>query len=139
MGAGLVVPMGTLPQGTWCWAGEYASTSGPSGGATVEIDARGCMTKIHEKPSDEILKKLGEPIYCSMNCWRFTSKLFDACRAIPLSPRGEYEITDAAQYCIDVLKEPFVAQKHRLPVLDLSSRGDISSVAERLTGITVRY
>lgn len=107
--------------------------------AAVEIDSRGCMTKIHEKPSDEILNRLGNPIYCSMNCWRFTPKLFEACRKIPLSPRNEYEITDAAQYCIDVLKEPFVAQKHKLPVLDLSSRGDISSVANRLKGIKVRY
>lgn len=107
--------------------------------AAVEINTRGCMTRIHEKPSDEVLKKLGQPIYCSMNCWRFTPKLFEACREIPLSPRGEYEITDAAQYCIDVLKEPFTAQKHKLPVLDLSSRGDISSVAERLKGIRVRY
>lgn len=107
--------------------------------AAIEIDGHGCMRKIHEKPSDETLAKLGSPIYLSMNCWRFTAKVFDACRSIPLSPRNEYEITDAAQWCIDRLGEKFAAVKVEAPVLDLSSRGDIGPVTQRLSGMTVRY
>lgn len=107
--------------------------------AAVEVTAAGHLKTIHEKPSEELLARLGDPIFCSMNCWRFSRKLFDACRAIPLSARGEYEITDAAQYCIDKLGEPFVALKYQLPVLDMSSRGDIGPVAERLGKVKVDY
>jgi glucose-1-phosphate thymidylyltransferase len=107
--------------------------------AAIEIDGHGCMRQIHEKPTDETLAKLGSPTYLSMNCWRFTAKVFDACRAIPLSPRNEYEITDAAQWCIDHFHERYAAVKVEAPVLDLSSRGDIGPVTQRLAGMTVRY
>ena len=49
------------------------------------------------------------------------------------SPRGEYEVTDAVQYVIDVLGEPFEVVKSDEPVLDMSSRGDIGSVERMLS------
>lgn len=90
------------------------------------------LKKLHEKPTPAEIAALGDEVYVSMNCWRFGPSVFEACRKISPSPRGEYEITDAAQYVRDVLGEPFVAVKCDEPVLDLSSRGDVKSVAEKL-------
>ena len=73
-----------------------------------------------------------------MNCWRFGPAIFPACRSIPLSPRGEYEIVAAVQYAIDVLGERFHAVCMQAPVLDLTSRGDIAPVAARLAGMEIR-
>lgn len=92
------------------------------------------LNKLYEKPTAEEITALGEPIYVSMNCWRFGPSIFDACRAIKPSPRGEYEITDAAQYVRDTIGEPFTAVRSDEPVLDLSNRGDIASVAAKLSG-----
>ena len=72
-----------------------------------------------------------------VNCWRFGPAIFEACRRIGLSPRGELEITDAVQYALDVLGEPFRVLKVRAPVLDMTSRNDVASVAEKLTGVKV--
>ncbi len=105
--------------------------------AAAEIDAAGHMTRVLEKPSAEVLKALGNDIYLSMNCWRFGASVFEACRNIKPSSRGEYEVTDAAQYVIDVLKEPFTAVKLHEPVLDMSSRADVSEVGKRLGAMTI--
>ena len=50
------------------------------------------------------------------------------------SERGELEITSAVQYSIDHLDTRFEVIPIRGPVLDLTSRSDIESVAERLRG-----
>ena len=105
--------------------------------AAGEIDASGNMRRVLEKPSPETLAALGEDIYLSMNCWRFGPSIFDACRKIQPSPRGEYEVTDAVQYVIDVLKQPFAVVRSDEPVLDMSSRGDIDSVQRRLARQTL--
>lgn len=105
--------------------------------AAAEIDAHGHMTRVLEKPSAETLVQLGDDIYLSMNCWRFGPSIFEACRNIKPSPRGEYEITDAAQYVIDVLKEPFTAVKLHEPVLDMSSRADVGEVGRRLSAMKI--
>ncbi|MGC4032539.1 MAG: nucleotidyltransferase family protein [Tepidisphaeraceae bacterium] len=106
--------------------------------SVVETNPDGTMQRIIEKPDDATLARMGDDAFVSMNCWLFSPKIFDACRAIKPSPRGEYEITDAVQYCIDTLGEPYKVHKFHSPVLDLSSRGDIAAVNERLTGIEVR-
>ena len=46
--------------------------------------------------------------------------------------------TDAVQYAIDVLGESFRAVLVRAPVLDLTSRKDIASVAAKLAGVEVK-
>ncbi|MFT3786930.1 MAG: sugar phosphate nucleotidyltransferase [Tepidisphaeraceae bacterium] len=107
--------------------------------AAIEIDSAGHMKKVHEKPEPATLARLGTPLYCSMNCWRFGSSVFEACKKIAPSPRGEYEVTDAAQYTIDVLHEPMTAVKVALPVLDMSSRGDVASVVSKLKGMAINY
>jgi dTDP-glucose pyrophosphorylase len=100
------------------------------------------LTRIIEKPSPGQLEKAtfdGQgKLYLSMNTWLFDAKIFEACRAIPKSPRGEFEITDAVQYAIDVLKQSFAAALVSAPVLDLSSRADVAPVTARLRGMEVR-
>lgn len=105
--------------------------------AAAEINSAGHMVRVHEKPSAETLATLGNDIYLSMNCWRFGPSIFEACRKIKPSPRGEYEITDAAQYVIDQLDEPFTAVKIYEPVLDMSSRADIGEVGRRLSTMKI--
>jgi dTDP-glucose pyrophosphorylase len=100
--------------------------------AAAELDASGNMRRVLEKPTPEVLAALGDEVYLSMNCWRFGPSVFEACRNIKPSPRGEYEVTDAAQYVIDVLKEPFRAVLLHEPVLDMSNRADIGGMADRL-------
>lgn len=105
--------------------------------AAVEIDAAGHMTRVLEKPDAQTLARLGDDIFLSMNCWRFGPSVFEACRRIKPSARGEYEITDAAQFVIDELGEPFTAVQLHEPVLDMSSRGDVSEVARRLAQLKI--
>lgn len=107
--------------------------------SVVRINPDGSMKQIIEKPDDATLNSLGNEVYLSMNCWVFTPNIFKACASIRPSPRGEYEITDAAQYCIDVLGEKFTVHKISAPVLDLSSRSDIASVNEKLKNVRVRF
>jgi len=102
--------------------------------AVAQIDGQGNLQKILEKPSPETLASLPRPLWLSMNCWRFEPAIFEACRHIQPSPRGELELPDAVQYTIDVLRQPFHAVKVQAPVLDLTSRRDISAVAKRLAG-----
>ncbi len=105
--------------------------------AVVQANARGQMERIVEKPSEEVLRSLPEPICVSMNCWRFSAKIFDACRAIPLSPRGEYEIPDAVEYTMKKLGETYQVLSYRAGVLDMSCRSDIPAVAAKLAGSKV--
>ena len=58
-------------------------------------------------------------------------------RTRTLSPRGEYELTDAVRYAIDRLGERFCVLVVDKPVLDLSSQADVAEVARRLAGIEV--
>ena len=102
--------------------------------AVAEIDEQGFLGRIIEKPDEAVLAALPRPLWLSMNCWQFRPSIFDACRAIAPSPRGELEIPYAVQYAIDVLGEPFRALTIRAPVLDLTSREDVASVAAILTG-----
>lgn len=106
--------------------------------AAVELDAKDKLIRVLEKPSAETLAKLGDDVYLSMNCWRFEASIFEACAKIVPSPRGEYEVTDAVQYCIDKLGVPFTAVKSHEAVFDMSSRGDVGSVATKLARQTLR-
>lgn len=106
--------------------------------AVAQINGQGQMERILEKPSAETLASLPRPLWLSMNCWRFTPAIFEACRRIKPSPRGELEITDAVQYTMDVLHQPFQAVTVRAPVLDMTSRRDIAAMAQRLADKEVR-
>jgi dTDP-glucose pyrophosphorylase len=103
--------------------------------AVAQLNDEGYLQRIYEKPRKEIVRSLVPPILVSMNCWTFSPAIFQACRCIQPSARGELELTDAVQYAIDVLNEPFKALIFSTPVLDLSSRSDIASVAEKLRAV----
>lgn len=105
--------------------------------AVGQIDGRGRLRRILEKPDEETLAGLPRPLWVSMNCWRFRPVIFDACRAIEPSPRGEWEIPCAVRHAIDVLGEPFAVVQAREAVLDLSSRQDVAPVAAKLVGTRV--
>ncbi len=105
--------------------------------ALGKVDSRGFLAKIIEKPEGAVLASMPRPHWVSMNCWRFGGSIFNACRSIEPSPRGELEITDAVQHVIDVLGEPVRVAKVRSPVLDLTSRQDVATVAEKLAGVEV--
>jgi len=106
--------------------------------AAIKVAPGGFMERVIEKPTPEILASLAEPICLSMNCWRFGPEIFAACRAIEPSPRGELEITDAAQYSIDMLGTRYRVLPFSAPVLDLSCRADVAGVTEILAGTEVR-
>ena len=72
----------------------------------------------------------------SMNLWRFSPEIFEHCRRVPLSPRGEYELPMAVNKGVQAGMRLRV-ESSQLGVLDLSERADIPAVAERLRGIQV--
>lgn len=95
--------------------------------AVVEIAENGNLSSIQEKP-----ESVRPDAFVSMNAWLFSQKIFEACRAIDVSERGEYELTAAVQYAIDNFGLAIAAIKTREAVLDLSSRSDIESIARFL-------
>lgn len=95
--------------------------------AVLNFDENNCLTKIIEKP--ETTEK---DTWISMNAWLFSPQIFEACRKIKLSPRGEFELADAVNYAIENLGEKFQAVFSNEGVLDLSSQADIEKVREKL-------
>ena len=104
--------------------------------AVAKISGEGNLERIYEKPSEDTIRQMGSPLYVSMNCWVFSSAIFQACLRIGPSARGELELSDAVQYAIDVLKEQMKALTFQDSVLDLSSRTDIAAVAGKLRDVT---
>ena len=104
--------------------------------ALLAVDSAGYMQTVLEKPAEDVA--LGSDSLISMNCWRFSPAIFEACRAIAPSVRGEFEITDAVTYAIQNLNERFQVVIVDEPVFDLSTRADVAELARRLAGIEVR-
>lgn len=86
-----------------------------------------------EKPSLSEIERFGADARVSMNLFAFWPEVFDACRRIPPSPRGEYEIVDAVALLDQVEVIPASGG-----VLDLSRRDDIADVERRLAPVTVK-
>ena len=105
--------------------------------AVIRIGAGDRMLDIVEKPDEETLASFGSDVYLSMNCWRFDTSVLEACGRVPLSARGERELTDAVRLAMHEAGTPFRVVRMAAGVLDLSSRGDIASVAGRLAGTEV--
>jgi dTDP-glucose pyrophosphorylase len=106
--------------------------------AVVLIGADGSLLNIIEKPDAAMLASLGDEIHVSMNCWHFDRRIFDACRSVGRSPRGEFELPDAVRLARDTMGVRFGVVTMSAGVLDLSSRGDISSVKAYLDPSQVR-
>jgi len=106
--------------------------------AILDVGADGYLRAIIEKPDPSVLDSFGSRIEVSMNCWRLTAEIFRACRDVPPSPRGELELPAAVQYAIEVLGMRIRMIHADAAVLDLSRRGDIPVVSERLRGVAVK-
>lgn len=102
--------------------------------AVARIDEQGYLSRLYEKPSEDTVRALGNPLYVSMNSWVFSPKIYSACREISPSVRGELELSDAIQFAINNLKENFKVLTFSAPVLDMSSRSDVAAVSEKLRG-----
>jgi dTDP-glucose pyrophosphorylase len=102
--------------------------------ALVDVDEDGVLRRIVEKPDAAAVATWSSP-YVSMNLWALPPSIFDACRAVTPSARGELELPAAVQYAIDEMGVQFRALPMRGPgaaVLDLSSRADVQAITARL-------
>lgn len=105
--------------------------------ALIDLNDSGDLTGIIEKPAADVFSRAGADAVVSMNCWRFDRRIFQACRDVPLSPRGELELPEAVALAVKR------GMKFRVvpadgAVLDLSSRGDAAVLAARLEGVVVQ-
>jgi glucose-1-phosphate thymidylyltransferase len=108
--------------------------------AVLDIDDEGYLVGIVEKPKVGLPPEGGShksSRYISMNCWRFDHRIFAACREVPKSERGEFELPEAVGLAVrhGVRFRAFPA---RGPVLDLSTRADAADVARRLASTIPR-
>lgn len=104
--------------------------------ALGKVGPDGCLDALIEKPDAQALLELGSERRVSMNCWRFAPSIFDACRDLTPSVRGELELTDAIMKTIS-LGVRYQVGSSDLGVLDMSRRGDIPAVKEALRGVVV--
>jgi len=105
--------------------------------AIVRMAPDDSLVDVIEKPDEATLASLGDDVFLSMNCWRFTDDVLEACRRVVPSTRGELEIPDAVRLAQRDAGVRFAVARMRAGVLDLSSRGDISNVASRLSRVQV--
>jgi glucose-1-phosphate thymidylyltransferase len=110
--------------------------------AIVEVDDEGYLTSIVEKPvGGGELPPEGDreraATLVSMNVWRLDARIFAACRDVPRSPRGEYELPEAVGLA-SRRGVRFRAVPACGPVLDLSRRADAFDVERRLAGVEPR-
>lgn len=105
--------------------------------ALVRIAEDDTMIEVIEKPDEAALASAGDEVFVSMNCWRFTVDVLEACRRVTPSKRGELEIPDAVRLAQATYGTRFRVARMKAGVLDLSSRGDIASVAGHLDRVRV--
>jgi glucose-1-phosphate thymidylyltransferase len=102
--------------------------------ALAETDERGYLTRIVEKPFATDTEKSASRSRISMNCWRFDHRIFEACRDVPRSSRGELELPAAVAMALE-RGTPFKVVPALGPVLDLSQRADAADLGRRLAGV----
>lgn len=105
--------------------------------ALGKVGVDGCLDALIEKPDASALASMGPTRHISMNCWRFPPSIFDACRQLTPSVRGELEITDAIAMTI-ARGVRFEVRTSPKGVLDISRRGDIPAVREALQEVVIR-
>lgn len=100
--------------------------------AYLAVDQAGRLEEIVEKPGAEAAKRFAGSALVSVNCWMLDNQIFAACSGVEPSLRGELELPAAVQYAIDRLGQQFYVEVSHAPVLDLSVRSDIGTVADLL-------
>jgi glucose-1-phosphate thymidylyltransferase len=105
--------------------------------AVTLLTPEGDLADIIEKPNERTFDALAQSgdVRVSMNVWRFDGGIFEACRRIEPSPRGELELPNAVRYAIRTLGRRFSAVPVDAGVLDLSRRADIPAVGRWLAGV----
>lgn len=103
--------------------------------AVLLIAPNGDLVDIIEKPDGGELAAFTGESYVSMNVWRFDRSIFDACRGVGPSPRGELELPNAVRHAIRTAGGRFRTIPVRAGVLDLSRRSDIAEVERRLADV----
>jgi glucose-1-phosphate thymidylyltransferase len=99
------------------------------------VSADGFLEEIVEKPNETAFEAMGPQALVSMNLWAFTPAMFEACRRVKPSPRGELELPHAVRIAMKDLGERFRVLPFVTPVLDLGRRGDVASVAAFLRNV----
>ncbi len=118
--------------------GGNISAERAGGYAVLQQDKAGNLVDIIEKPAPAVLATLYPPILLSMNCWLFDGRIFNACRQIAPSLRGEYELPAAVLHTMHHDRAVYrVVQCHK-PVWDLSYQTDIPTIGRLLSGREVR-
>lgn len=105
--------------------------------ALLKTGADGHLVDIVEKPDEKTWAAMGDDALVSMNLWAFTPAIYDACRRIGPSPRGELELPDAVRLAIRELGMAVEVVPCRAPVLDLAARADVATVTASLKGARV--
>lgn len=105
--------------------------------ATVQCDEQGWLTGITEKPPVDEVERSGPKGLVSMNLWKGSRALFDACRDVGRSPRGERELPDAVMLAVS-RGTPFRVLEGTGAVLDLTSAEDLPAVSRALAGVEPR-
>ena len=102
--------------------------------AVLDVAPDGRLRGIIEKPGDTIDIASEAARWVGMNCWVVTPDIVDACKRVPRSTRGEFELPEAVGMAI---REGVVVHAERVaaPVLDLSQRADIAVVAAQLAAL----
>lgn len=105
--------------------------------ALLQVTPEGLLLDIIEKPGVDVMDTAGPAALISMNCWRGDADVVQACRDVPVSARGEFELPAAIRLAITrgVRVQAIPA---RGPVLDLSRREDVPFVTARLQGVEAR-
>ena len=95
------------------------------------------LTRIIEKPPAGVFTRAGVDAMVSMNCWRFDERIFDACRDVPMSARGELELPAAVGVAVE-RGTRFRILHAQGAVLDLSYRADVAALSSRLERVAIR-
>lgn len=100
----------------------------------LDVDEDGFLRRVLVgKAAQEVVDSANA--LASMNCWTFDRRIFEACRTVPVSARNEFELPQAVQLAIDTMGMKIRVIPVDAGVLDLSSRADIETVAQRLAEI----
>jgi dTDP-glucose pyrophosphorylase len=104
--------------------------------AVLDVGPDGFLRSIVEKAPG--VAAAGGRVLLSMNLWRFSPSIFEACRRVPVSARGERELPQAVAWAIAHRGARFRTVPCAEGVLDLSTRADVAEVERRLAGVEPR-
>lgn len=100
--------------------------------ALLRVSSDGFLEEIVEKPDANTFEAMGAHALVSMNLWAFTPKIFDACRRVKPSARGELELPDAVRILMNQLGEQIRVFPFKAAVLDLGTRADVATMEAAL-------